>query len=364
LKTSVSKKSSLGQFYTTNAEYIVGDLLDVIPAGSVVVDPFAGNWDLLRLVDNPVEAYDLDPQNRDTEKRDTLFDPPSYKDKWILTNPPYLARNKSKNKVIFDKYEVSDLYQAALDIIAKSECLGGVVIVPLNFLCAEENKVRKALFCKYKVVKLKIFEEQVFDDTSYTVCAFSFIKSVRGCIPQTVDAEFLPSHECRSLSINHAGGYRLGSEAQKVFSKKSSAKISRLLKGQRPNTRLFLRALDTGAPGGRIALKLDKPYYGKETDRAFATISVAKAKVKLTIYRQRRVAKKFNKKLEALRSQYNSLFLTNFRNSTAHYARKRISFEMAYGLIHACLVELGYAEDLKPSQMKLSFGIEVICQKK
>jgi hypothetical protein len=33
------------------------------------------------------------------------------------------------------------------------------------------------------------------------------------------------------------------------------------------------------------------------------------------------------------REKYNSLFLTNFRNSTKAYSRKRISFDVAYKLI-------------------------------
>ena len=33
------------------------------------------------------------------------------------------------------------------------------------------------------------------------------------------------------------------------------------------------------------------------------------------------------------RERYNSLFLTNFRNSTKAYSRKRISFDVAYKLI-------------------------------
>ena len=38
------------------------------------------------------------------------LNPPSYQDKYVVTNPPYLARNKSDNKQIYDLYQQNDLY--------------------------------------------------------------------------------------------------------------------------------------------------------------------------------------------------------------------------------------------------------------
>ena len=41
----------------------------------------------------------------------------------------------------------------------------------------------------------------------------------------------------------------------------------------------------------------------------------------------------FNEKLEKLRKTYRSLFLVNYRNSTASYSRKRISFSQCYRIL-------------------------------
>ena len=38
-------------------------------------------------------------------KRDTILNPPNYNNKFIITNPPYLARNKSKDKTLFKQID-------------------------------------------------------------------------------------------------------------------------------------------------------------------------------------------------------------------------------------------------------------------
>ena len=109
-----SKKSQLGQFFTTNADYILQDL-KIPPYVKHIIEPFAGNGDLLpKSTSYTLECYDIDPKKDFITKRDTLLEPPSYLDKFVLTTPPYLARNKSKDKSLFDKYKMNDLYKCFL----------------------------------------------------------------------------------------------------------------------------------------------------------------------------------------------------------------------------------------------------------
>ena len=94
-------KSQLGQFYTTNYEYILSNM--EIPEGvKTIIEPFVGNGDLLNFIKNKnkynIEIYDIDPKYEATIKRDTLNDPPCYDNKFVLTNPPYLARTNIKIK--------------------------------------------------------------------------------------------------------------------------------------------------------------------------------------------------------------------------------------------------------------------------
>lgn len=174
-----NNKQNLGQFFTTRYKYILADLS--IPDNiTKIIEPFCGNGDLLNFIDKKkynVECYDIDPQHKYIVKRDTLDNPPVYKDSFIITNPPYLSRNKSQNKEIFDKHNVNDLYKCHIKDIITNNPLGGIIIIPLNFFCSIRNmdvELRKSFLNTFVIKQLNIFEEQVFDDTTYTVCSFQY----------------------------------------------------------------------------------------------------------------------------------------------------------------------------------------------
>ena len=103
----------LGQFYTTNQEYILQGMQ--IPKNiENIIEPFTGNGDLIPFIEKEqdknnvkynIEYYDIDPKKKDVIQKDTIKNPPDYTNKYLITNPPYLARNKCKNKLLFDKYE-------------------------------------------------------------------------------------------------------------------------------------------------------------------------------------------------------------------------------------------------------------------
>lgn len=44
------------------------------------------------------ERYDIEEKPKAT-KQDTLLQSPNYSSKWVITNPPYLAKNKTKEKL-------------------------------------------------------------------------------------------------------------------------------------------------------------------------------------------------------------------------------------------------------------------------
>lgn len=322
-------KRELGQFYTKNADYIIGDLITDLPTDGIFIDPFSGEWDLLNLLPerSRIEAYDIDPKHPLTIKRDTLLNPPSYKGKWVLTNPPYLARNKTKEKSIYETWGVDDLYKAAIKSIIG--CEGGILIVPLNFLCSSDPKTRIEFLSKYTIQTLKIFETRAFKDTDYTVCSFSFKKSARK--EQKINTFFIPSKINKSFSIKKETGYRLGWEFHSLLSSvKSNIKVSRETRDKPANTDLVLRAIDTGTDTGRISLSLNPSFSGKQSDRTFAKINLS---ITLTEQEQLILAQNFNNLLEYWRNKYNSLFLSNYRNAQ----RKRISFKDAFKVIQHCL---------------------------
>ena len=354
----MNNKKKYGQFYTTNCNYILDKIS--IPPDAKLIEPFVGQGDLVKWSKrDDWEAYDIDPKC-DATQRDTLLDPPDYKDKFVITNPPFLARNKSKDKRVFDKYGARDLYKASIKSFVDGDVAGGILIIPFNFFCDTDSNIREMFFSKYTIGSVRVFEEAVFDDTDISVCAFKF---ERRPFSGQINFEFLPSGDLETFTLSKKYGFRIAGQAFEV-SDSSEYKWGRLIKDEQPSTSLFLRAIDTGSEKGRIKMfvgsaeerknsikqevinLIDNKYRGllksvdvevddyfydmtpKSSERSFATITCNKK-----IDNEEMVAELFNAELERLRLKYRSVFLTNFRNSTSSYARKRISFSQAYAIL-------------------------------
>lgn len=344
----MGKKKNLGQFFTKNSQYIIGNLLNVFPENAVVIDPFVGEWDLLNTIPSNFEkiGYDISPQAKypDTIKQNTLLEPPDYSNKWICTNPPYLARNKNNNvsnngtqfkainEKLYNETKLNDLYKIALNTML--DCAGGIIIVPLNFFCEEGNDIRRKFLSVFKILQLNIFEETVFKDTSYTVCSFSFIRSLEVIKSQIINVKFFPNGDEKIFNIEEKSNFRLGAEFYSIIENKSKIKISRIIDGDTSISHIKLRAIDSGSINGKIKLEwsdithIDKT--PNKTERTFCSFKFGD--VKITENEERFLIIKFNEILEKYREKYNSLFLTNFRNSSKSYARKRISFDVAYNI--------------------------------
>ena len=326
-------KSQLGQFFTTNSRYILQGMY--IPFDiNIIVEPFTGAGDLLKFIaentlDAIVEEYDIDPKLSTTIRRNTLADPPNYAGKFVITNPPYLARNKSKDKTLFDKFGVNDLYKCFIkSLISKVD--GGIIIVPLNFwssIRAADIKLRAEFLDKYDIILLNIFEEQVFEDTSYTVCSFQFtIKSNNSLFPAII----YPSGRKMNLLLNESNNFTIGGEIYKLPNC-GKYKISRLIKGGTPNTNILVKCIDDNA-NNKIKLSIDKIYSDdtpNKTARTYATLIINPP---IDTETQIKLVNDFNEFLEKQRIKYNSLFLTNYRESKS-ISRKRISFDLVYDIV-------------------------------
>lgn len=342
-----SNKKNLGQFYTTNVDKILGGF--VVPSWvEHVIEPFAGNGDIIRWINKQItckiDAFDIDPKYESTIKRDTLTDPPDYEDAYVITNPPYLSRNKcsdAKIKTIFDVNPgISDLFRIHIAQIT-DKCIGGILIIPLNFISAssrniKDNDVRDKFLSRYKITALNLFEEQVFDDTTYTVIAIRFVWSESPIIKQTFTLKSFPSGKKLKFSIEKKYNWIIGGE---IYSLPTSTdiQISRLVENTNyadewQITKIFVHAIDGTTANNQIRLEYrTKPFYGKISDRAFATLIIKGAS--LSDEMQRTLIANFNDLLQKNRKKYNSLFLTNFRESKNGHGRKRITFEMVYQLI-------------------------------
>ena len=158
-KNNKIKKQKLGQFFTTNYKYILSDLY-VLDNIKKIIEPFCGNGDLLNFIDKKkyiIECYDIEPKHNYIIKKDTIKNPPNYSDAFIITNPPYLSRNKSENKEMFDKNDVNDLYKCHIKDLLTNNPIGGIIIIPLNFFCSIRNmdiELRKKFLNTYIIILL------------------------------------------------------------------------------------------------------------------------------------------------------------------------------------------------------------------
>lgn len=335
----MDSKKALGQFYTTNYQYILQNLH--IPDNiNTIIEPFAGNGDLLNFIDKnkyTIECYDIEPKQDFITKRDTLLYPPDFKNRFVLTNPPYLARNKNVNKAIYDKYHANDLYKCFINLLIDTECLGGIIIIPLNFICSirkNDIELRKGFLRKYDISVINIFEEQVFADTSYTICSFQFT------LKQTPEDKNIVCHiypigKKLNFVLNSQNNYTIGGEIYNI-QKESKYRIDRAtrLSANIENiTNILVKCIDDSIDNKICLSIVDDKKRDKYIDttpklssRSYAILVI---EPQLTKHQQEELVKKFNDYLNIQRDTYNSLFLNNFRESNT-IARKRISFGLVY----------------------------------
>ena len=335
-------KKNRGQFYTTNSSYILEGLTYIPNDIRCIIEPFAGKGDLINWIQQigctlNIEAYDIEPKRNDIQMRDTLMNPPDYNNSWIITNPPYLARNKSGKKDIYEMYNTNDLYKCFIQSVVKqNNCKGGIFIIPAGFFFSPRDidiRCRNDFMTKYKILKVKYFEETVFDDTTTTIVAFSFEKSNIELTEQNVEWIMMPSNINKTFHMSSSNGWIIGGD---IYNLAIPDKISvrRHVEGQKlrdneQQTFITLNALDSGTKDNRICLtyKKDYIYPAKECSRTYATFRISGKKLNET--EQIKLCEEFNEFIEKKRDDTWSLFLPQYRESK-EYARKRIPFDLAY----------------------------------
>ena len=341
---NMGSKQSLGQFYTTNQEYILQGI-NIPHTIKNIIEPFAGNGDLITFIEKEqnknnvkyiIECYDIEPKKNYIIKKDTIKNPPNYTNKYLITNPPYLARNKSKDKSLFNKYDVNDLYKCVIKNILTNICLGGIFIIPLNFWSSiriADIELRKSFLEKYKIILLNIFEEQVFNDTSYTICSFQF-ELIKNNDNNELNIIVYPSKTRITVELTSNNNFMIGGDIYNL-KLKNIYKITRLTKKNKSksNTNILVKCIDDNI-NSRIGLSFveDENIYvdntPNQTARTYASLII---EPRIEPDKQKQLIIKFNKYLDEHRKKYNSLFLTNYRESK-DIARKRISFDLVYSI--------------------------------
>ncbi len=370
------QKRQLGQFFTVNSDYILSGFSPRVK-GKKIVDPFAGSGDLLKWAHKhgaaSVKGFDVDRQYVDGKTvflRDSLKANEEYD--FVLTNPPYLNVNKAApamKEKYFSSSPYEDLYQISLASILKSR--EGIVIVPINFLSAENSrKIRDLFLSTHRITRINYFKQRVFPDTTYNVIAFHYRKEGKILEAQNPRFVIYPDGKEFDIELHRRDGWSIGAEVLQRARTPNFASIQRLTEGhiraQRgsrkvvgvinhiadPRTEfqvsdemyrllkgniIFLRAIDSGSDTGKIDLQDIREYgidclVSKPTSRHMIQLIFPRPP---DIEVQKELISAFNKDLARWREKYDSLFLTNYRDKD----RKRIGFDFVYGYLNYLLRE-------------------------
>ncbi|MBL7155207.1 MAG: hypothetical protein ISS88_01740 [Candidatus Portnoybacteria bacterium] len=381
-----NQKRQFGQFFTKNSDYILQGLSKYVK-DKEVIDPFAGGQDLISWAKNQgvkkIEGFDIDSKYIDNKvvfENDSINSPERYK--FVLTNPPYLNINKAdkniKNKY-FNSFDFEDLYQISLYSIMDSQ--EGIVIVPINFLSAENSKkIRNIFFSKFRVIEMNYFKEQVFPDTTYNVIAFYYKKKKDYFGNKfSIKTHIYPEGKTVNIELKKVFDWTIGGEISSLIKdEKNSLGIYRLtekdilnkpglievtaaynhikntLKLRVPkdvykiikSNIILLKAIDSGTEQGKIALENIKEKYGidcliSKTSSRHMIYLIFKENV--SVAEQEKIIELFNKEMSKFREAHLSLFLTNYRDND----RKRVSFDFAYKFINHL-----YYDQIKHAQRK------------
>lgn len=330
--TKQNSKQSLGQYFTTNADSILSGF-EKYAVGKDVVDPFSGNWDLLHWASkngaSSVSGYDIDPKNQETEQRDSLQNPAAYVGKMVITNPPYLAANKSKGayKEIFAKWEQSDLYKCFLASLARLDANEAIVIIPSNFFCESNSKARDVLFSDYDITFAKYWRERVFDDATTGVCAIH-LKRREGFNygKQEFDCLILPENKTVGMVLERQHGYIHGGHEVSLLDR--SHQFEKVEDAATPpNTNIVIGCLDNGKYKLGFHYNTGSAIVTPKT--VITTFQVNSVGFSLTEEQQKEVIAAANQNLNRLRKEYESMFLSNYMGAT----QKIMSVNIAKALL-------------------------------
>jgi hypothetical protein len=144
-----------------------------------------------------------------------------------------------------------------------------------------------------------------------------------------------PSKTIIRTELTENNNFMIGGEIYKLKSK-NIYKITRLTNKNKTkaNTNILVKCIDDNI-SSMIGLSFvdDEHIYidttPKQTARTYATLII---EPKIEKDKQKQLVVKFNKYLNNHRKKYNSLFLTNYRESK-DIARKRISFNLVYTIV-------------------------------
>ncbi len=307
-----------------------------------------------------------------------------------ITNPPYLyigyiVKQGGRNLTYFEGINkgYQDLYQIALINDLRNTISKMIYIIPSNFLFGDScsNKIRKDFLKFYKIQKVYLFEDKIFEHTGTHVGIFFFERKKNICDEKlNFTGIKIKNGEMKKKEyiLKPENNYRAGNnfeEFVKLFKAKKQIEVKFYLtedlisqnkgneiievidannfNGKTYEKRfievsskfkkeillniLFVRTVDTGTSDGKAGLYEIKEIFG--VDGIFASKPFRTHPIqiffhpKLSIEDQICLKEYFNLLLEYFREIDDSEFLTTFKYSETDYTRKYMGLTRVKQLI-------------------------------
>lgn len=195
----------------------------------------------------------------------------------------------------------------------------------------------------------------MFNDTSYSICCLQFSakndtseSGDGGCdgSESGSDCYIYPSNKRISFVLNAGNNYTIGGKIYNLprNTKYKIDRATRLVKNDDENliTNILVKCLDDSL-NSKIGLSIvddltKEKYIDRSPNLTARSYAILVIEPRITVEEQSALVDKFNTYLNEYRDQYNSLFLTNYRESNS-IARKRISFGLVYEICGYLLMD-------------------------
>jgi len=323
--TAKNHKQHTGQYFTTNADEILSGFEHLV-RNKIVCEPFAGDGDLTvwcyKNGAQGVKAYDIEPRGMSVIPNDSILDPWFEGCDFIVTNPPYLAKNKNKVKVAYDRWGQNDLYKCHMAALVASDIEEGLLILPANFVSESSSKIRDLFFSRFEMRSVRYYRYPVFDDATTAICVVHF----KRWIPQssmftTIEVHYPDEVHTNSYDLRKEYGWIPGNSFfEHIYEDQDPLDLRILREGE--GTNILISLLTNGKwPLGAHFNPGETVYASPST---FTTYQI-QCDIEISQEKQHKIVELYNTRLQHYLMAYQSLFLANYMGATQKIKSRRYS---------------------------------------
>ena len=326
--SSQDEKQKTGSFYTENVDFLLSRFSKYL-YGKNVIDPFVGSGHLLDFAEKhgAISLTGCDIKETDKfETRDSLMNPPDMKDKYLLTNPPYLCKNKSKEKEVYEKWCQNDKYKCHLVSLIGSGCKEGTIILPSNFLSESNAKARNCFFSNYRIIEADYYYYQAFEGATTGIVVFSFERwEEKEEMIFNIRIHFSKERIIEeSICIKKKYKWLYGDEFFDYINKPEKIKFRMIKERDKkiPNTKIIISLLDKGKYKLGAHFNNGTPLIAKDT--VFFTYQLDSS-IEINEEIQRKIIDQYNFVYNFYREKYHGLFIANYMGAEQKLKSVKIS---------------------------------------